>query len=308
MRWLALLPGLLAALLPGMAMACPLAPLQQAAGAGDLRAVLAAQRDIEAAGALCEAEQRAWAGRLVATLHGAEAERMLRAGARPAAALEVVDRGLAHGRPWRTLRLRGEIIARNRGPNGVVDWAEASLAMQDALNDTLDQAEEPRANQAELEALVNAAAQFRMNADRILRARPMRDGSPGGLERNWNRGIRIVAVAQPIHFIRGEAAFTALGRQAAAAMAEMLEREGRPRIRLVGHTDPDGSDEYNLRLSFARADAVREFLEARGYPRERIAIEGRGKRDPIPPAIDGAFTREEYFQVLRRVMLERREP
>lgn len=297
--------GALFFLLAEGANACPIEPLRQAALGGDLAQAVRAMRSIEAAGAGCPAEDRSWAGRLAATLHGAEAESMLRRGATPMAALAVVEQGLVFGRPWRLLRLQGELLARRRDAGGRVDWAAASLAVQAALNDTLDQPEEPRATQMDIERLIALAEQFRMNAIRPVRPPATRSGEPGGLDRPWTRAFGVVPVAQPIHFIWGTAHFTEHGQYAADALAEMLAAEGRPRIRLIGHTDPDGPDEFNLRLSVERAEAVRRHLVERGYAVERIAIEGRGEREPVPPVIAGIYTQEEYHQVLRRVVLER---
>ena len=52
-------------------------------------------------------------------------------------------------------------------------------------------------------------------------------------------------------------------------------------ITIVGHTDSTGSDAVNNPLSINRASAVRDYLVARGVAGQRIAIEGRGARQPI---------------------------
>lgn len=51
--------------------------------------------------------------------------------------------------------------------------------------------------------------------------------------------------------------------------------------RIEGHTDSRGSDEYNLRLSDARADAIRRALIDSGVPAEKLASRGYGKQRPI---------------------------
>jgi outer membrane protein OmpA-like peptidoglycan-associated protein len=54
------------------------------------------------------------------------------------------------------------------------------------------------------------------------------------------------------------------------------------RIRLIGHTDQRGSDDYNLRLSEQRAQSVRSYLiEVHGAAGNRLVAEGRGKREPL---------------------------
>jgi len=46
-------------------------------------------------------------------------------------------------------------------------------------------------------------------------------------------------------------------------------------ISIVGHTDPIGSNEFNQRLSLARANSVRDYLVAQGVPANIITTEGR---------------------------------
>ncbi len=73
----------------------------------------------------------------------------------------------------------------------------------------------------------------------------------------------------------------------------------RMKVRLAGHTDSFGSDEYNQRLSEARAKAVYEYLISRGISAGRLAYIGYGESRPI----DTNDT-EEGRQNNRRVELE----
>ena len=52
-------------------------------------------------------------------------------------------------------------------------------------------------------------------------------------------------------------------------------------VRVVGHTDNVGSDAVNNPLSVNRAAATRDYLVSRGVAGNRIAIDGRGSREPI---------------------------
>ena len=52
-------------------------------------------------------------------------------------------------------------------------------------------------------------------------------------------------------------------------------------VRIIGHTDNRGSDAINNPLSVNRADATRDYLVTRGVALNRIAIDGRGSREPI---------------------------
>jgi outer membrane protein OmpA-like peptidoglycan-associated protein len=52
-------------------------------------------------------------------------------------------------------------------------------------------------------------------------------------------------------------------------------------IDVVGHTDSDGSDDYNQDLSRNRAASVARYLSAQDIDRNRFSVEGRGEREPI---------------------------
>ncbi|MDG1333461.1 MAG: PorP/SprF family type IX secretion system membrane protein [Crocinitomicaceae bacterium] len=53
------------------------------------------------------------------------------------------------------------------------------------------------------------------------------------------------------------------------------------RIQLDGHTDGDGTEAYNLKLSKNRVEAVKRFLVANGVDESRIEIEYFGESKPI---------------------------
>jgi outer membrane protein OmpA-like peptidoglycan-associated protein len=65
-----------------------------------------------------------------------------------------------------------------------------------------------------------------------------------------------------------------------------LKRRPLPDIMVIGHTDTVGSLDYNDRLSFARAERLREMLVSRGLPASRIEAAGRGKRELLVPTDD----------------------
>ncbi len=62
-----------------------------------------------------------------------------------------------------------------------------------------------------------------------------------------------------------------------------LEENPTLRVEISGHTDSDGSDIYNLRLSQARAQAVVDYLVSRGINPSRLVAKGYGETQPIAP-------------------------
>jgi outer membrane protein OmpA-like peptidoglycan-associated protein len=94
------------------------------------------------------------------------------------------------------------------------------------------------------------------------------------------------------------------GREAFEDMRGYLRRQGDPDIRLIGHTDPRGTKEYNQALSERRAHAVKAALARRGYEGS-IRTLGRGESERFVPDDPGRYTKDERYQLDRRVELER---
>lgn len=65
--------------------------------------------------------------------------------------------------------------------------------------------------------------------------------------------------------------------QVAAVLLTTRERN----ITIEGHTDSQGSDANNLSLSQRRADAVREYIVAKGYQGDLVQARGLGEGQPI---------------------------
>lgn len=65
-------------------------------------------------------------------------------------------------------------------------------------------------------------------------------------------------------------------------VASILKEKPAMELMIVGHTDSLGSDDYNLRLSQARASSVRNYLiEKGGISPSRLQSSGRGEFEPI---------------------------
>jgi outer membrane protein OmpA-like peptidoglycan-associated protein len=68
------------------------------------------------------------------------------------------------------------------------------------------------------------------------------------------------------------------------AMLRLPEAQGK-KVKIVGHTDARGSEQYNQALSERRATAVRNYLKAEfGVASEQLEIMGEGERELVPGA------------------------
>jgi outer membrane protein OmpA-like peptidoglycan-associated protein len=71
------------------------------------------------------------------------------------------------------------------------------------------------------------------------------------------------------------------GIQALGPVVQELKRQPNLRAHIVGHTDSDGSDTYNIGLSKRRAESVRNYLVAQGIAASRLTIDWKGEREPV---------------------------
>jgi len=52
-------------------------------------------------------------------------------------------------------------------------------------------------------------------------------------------------------------------------------------IRVIGHTDSDGTEKYNMGLSIRRAEAVRNYMVSEGVAASIIKVSGEGETSPV---------------------------
>lgn len=63
---------------------------------------------------------------------------------------------------------------------------------------------------------------------------------------------------------------------------QVLAQESNIKLKIVGHTDSDGNDDANLKLSKSRADAVKNVLVSiYNVPADRLITEGKGESEPV---------------------------
>jgi len=69
--------------------------------------------------------------------------------------------------------------------------------------------------------------------------------------------------------------------QALAPVVKELKEQPNLRASIVGHTDGDGTDAYNLGLSKRRAESVRNYLVSQGIAASRLTTDWKGEREPV---------------------------
>ncbi len=91
----------------------------------------------------------------------------------------------------------------------------------------------------------------------------------------------IITLSGEVLFESGQTDLLPTARSRLEEVARVLRQHPDRAIVVEGHTDSRGPDDYNLRLSQARADTVRAFLVSYGVPAEIIRAVGRGETEPV---------------------------
>jgi len=129
------------------------------------------------------------------------------------------------------------------------------------------------------EAGRRATRQKQANALAAQRRLWLQVGELGGHESKM--GIKLSLGGTALGFPAGGASLRAGASPTLDRLAELLIQHPRLRVRVEGHTDSVGSQEANLALSRARADAVKRALVERGVSADRIQTVGLGEAQPI---------------------------
>ncbi len=63
--------------------------------------------------------------------------------------------------------------------------------------------------------------------------------------------------------------------------AEIITQVPNMELMIIGHTDAQASNAYNMQLSQDRANAVKEYLVSKGVDASKLSTKGRGETDPV---------------------------
>ena len=111
---------------------------------------------------------------------------------------------------------------------------------------------------------------------------------------------RSSVLAERIYFALDRSDLSGEARAKLAEKVEVLRSSPDLTLRIDGHADERGSDEYNLALSKRRAAEAKRFLVQQGVEAGRLEVEGYGEEQPLDPANNEAawsLNRRAGFQV-----------
>lgn len=84
-----------------------------------------------------------------------------------------------------------------------------------------------------------------------------------------------------IEFESGSSVLLPAGTQILDEMVVALNRVQGKNVKIIGHTDSQGDPTRNQPLSLQRADAVKNYLIAKGIAATRLSVEGKGSQVPV---------------------------
>ncbi|HXB05832.1 MAG TPA: DUF5723 family protein [Puia sp.] len=89
--------------------------------------------------------------------------------------------------------------------------------------------------------------------------------------------------ADRIFFVRAKATIEVVSFSELDRVVDILQEDSTLRIRIEGHTDSEGTDQRNQKLSDRRARAVYNYLVFKGIKPERMEYKGFGSTKPLAP-------------------------
>jgi peptidoglycan-associated lipoprotein len=153
------------------------------------------------------------------------------------------------------------------------------------------------AEKARRDSIEDAEHRAHEEAERLARQRTA--DSLAGLGRS-SESVRMM-LGTMIHFDYDK---SSLRREDASVLDQkvsILQANSGARIRVSGHCDERGSDEYNLALGNRRASAAKQYLVNHGINGGRIETTSYGKERPVDPAHNEqawATNRRDEFDIL----------
>jgi len=110
---------------------------------------------------------------------------------------------------------------------------------------------------------------------------PVQAAAPVAAEVSLEESAVLEEATSSVSFVVASAILTEESKAVLDKIAALLSARPDTRLRVTGFTDNQGDNDNNLALSFARAEACREYLLANGVAVGQVDSLGMGERQPI---------------------------
>lgn len=104
---------------------------------------------------------------------------------------------------------------------------------------------------------------------------------PGATVERVGEGIKVILNENTVNFNFDSAELTSSASSNLDKIVKVFKQNPKTHIMIYGYTDSVGKDEYNMKLSRSRANAVKAYMGSKGIGAKRITSQGMGEADPI---------------------------
>jgi len=112
-------------------------------------------------------------------------------------------------------------------------------------------------------------------------ARQISESLPGAKVERVGEGIKLTLGENAVKFDFNKASLTPQAKQNLDKLVPVFKEYPDTDIKIFGHTDSKGADDYNFKLSEQRAESVKSYLASKGLVASRFQIVGVGEAEPI---------------------------
>ena len=112
-------------------------------------------------------------------------------------------------------------------------------------------------------------------------AQEIEQSIPGAEVERVGEGIRLIMNESTVNFAFDSSDLTSTAKSNLDKLAKVFIDNPKTQISIFGYTDSVGKEQYNMKLSRTRANAVKSYLVSKGIGTKRITTEGMGPADPV---------------------------
>src|SRR5690554_2465066 len=124
-----------------------------------------------------------------------------------------------------------------------------------------------------------AGAVIGKNMDK--QAQEIEQAIPGAEVERVGEGIRLIMNESTVNFGFDSSDLSSKATANLDKLAKIFIDNPKTQISIYGYTDSVGREQYNMKLSRTRANAVKNYLVSKGIGTKRITTQGMGPADPV---------------------------
>jgi outer membrane protein OmpA-like peptidoglycan-associated protein len=112
---------------------------------------------------------------------------------------------------------------------------------------------------------------------------------------------KIKSITEQIHFEKNKANLTPESKEILDKIILVMDVNKNLKIEICGHTDSQGTSEFNMALSSLRAFTVKNYIAAAGIKSKRMSTKGFGETQLLNNCADGSSCSEAEHALNRRI-------